>query len=203
MENKMKFKPVYLYGGLFIIVVIFLVVVSNQSGTNDVIEKPVSGEGNIPDDSIHNPLVSGEQPSKENVSEKFKNRVDKLKSAIEENPNDTSSLRQYADLMTAAHMREEAIGYYDRILQIDPDRIDILFSVSFIHYSKGDIKNAEESTTRILKLDPDNANAQFNLGAISAKNGETEKARKIWRKLAEQYPNEDIGIRARNSIESL
>ncbi|UCH66635.1 MAG: tetratricopeptide repeat protein [Ignavibacterium sp.] len=199
----MKFKSIYLYGILFIIVVLFLIVVSNQSGTNNVVEKPVSGEGNIPDDSIHKPLVSGEQPSKENVSEEFRNRVDKLKSAIEENPNDTTSLKQYADLLTAAHMSEEAIEYYNRILQIDPERIDILFSVSFLYYSRGDIKNAKESTTKILILDPDNVNALYNLGAISAKNGETEKAREIWIKLAEQYPDEDISIRARNSIEKL
>ena len=199
----MKFKPVYLYGVLLIIVILFLVIVSSQSGTNDVVQNPVSGESNMPDDSIHKPLVSGEQPSKENVSEEFRNRVDKLKSAIEENPNDTTSLKQYADLLTAAHMREEAIGYYDRILQIDPKRIDILFSVSFLYYSNGDIQNAKESTTKILNLDPDNFNALYNLGVISAKNGETEKAREIWTRIANEYPDEEIGIRARNSIESL
>jgi tetratricopeptide (TPR) repeat protein len=199
----MKIKPLYLYSGLFIIVVLFLIVVSNQSGSDDVVEKLLSNERNIPDDDVHKPLRSGEQPSKENVSEEFKNRIDKLKIAIEENPNDTTSLREYADIMTAAHMREEAIGYYERILQIDQNRVDILFSLSFIYYTRGDMKNAEEFINKVLVLDPDNANALYNLGAISARNGETEKARQVWTKLAKKYLDKDIGIRAKNSIEKL
>jgi tetratricopeptide (TPR) repeat protein len=199
----MKFKPIYLYGVLFIIVVLFLIIVSNQSGTNEVVEKPVSSEGNIPNDSIHKPLTSGEQPGKDNVSEEYKQRVNALQRAIEENPKDTTVLREYADLMTASHLREEAIEHYNRILKIDPNRTDILFSLSFIYYSRGDMKNAGEFTNKILELDPDNANALFNLGAISARNGETEKAREIWTKLVNEFPNEKIGIRAKNSLEQL
>jgi tetratricopeptide (TPR) repeat protein len=199
----MNIKPIYLYGGLFIVVVLFLIVVSNQSGSDEVVKETVSNEGKIPEDDIHQPLGAGEQPSKDNVSEGFKHRIDVLKKAIEENPNDTTSLREYADLLTAAHMSEEAIGYYNEILQIDPNRVDILFSVSFIYYSLGDMNNSEEFTSRILANDPDNANALYNLGAISATNGETEKAKQIWTKLAEQYPDKEIGIRAKNSVEKL
>ena len=199
----MKFKPVYLYGALLIIVVLFLIIVSNQSGSDNRVENPVSNESKIPDDDIHKPLKSGEQPNKNNVSEGFKHQVDVLKKAIEENPNDTTSLRKYADLLTAAHMKKEALDYYDRILTIDPNRTDILFSLSFIHYSQGDLKSAEDYTNRILTIDPDNTNALYNLGAISARNGETEKAREIWRKLANQNPDDDIGVRAKNSLKKL
>jgi tetratricopeptide (TPR) repeat protein len=199
----MKFKPIYLYGTLFVIIVLFLIVISNQSDTNDVVKSPVSSEGNIPNDSIHKPLTSGKQPGKDNVSEEYKQRVDALKKVIEENPKDTTVLREYADLMTASHLREEAIEYYNRILQIDPHRTDVLFSLSFIYYSRGDLKTAGESTNKILEIEPDNANALYNLGAISARNGETEKAREIWTKLAEDYPDESIGLKAKNSLEQL
>ncbi len=195
----MKFKPIYLYGALLIIVVVFLIVVSNQSGS----EIPVSNKSKVPDDDIHKPLKSGEQPNKENVSEEFKHRVNVLKKAIEENPNDTTSLRKYADLLTAAHMKKEALEYYDRILMIDPNRVDILFSLSFIHYSQGDMKSAEGYTNRILAIDPDDANALYNLGAISATNGKIDNAKEIWTKLAKQYPDEEIGIKAKNSAEKL
>ena len=199
----MKFKPIYLYGALLILVILFLIIVSNQSGSDEVVKETVSNEGKIPEDDIHKPLRSGEQPNKDNVSEGFKHRVDVLKKAIEENPNDTTSLRKYADLLAAAHMSEEAIRYYNKILQIDPNRTDILFSLSFIHHSQGDMKSAEDYTNRILVIEPDNANALYNLGAISATNGETEKAKEIWRKLVEQYPDKEIGIRAKNSVEKL
>ena len=199
----MKFKPLYLYGALFIIVILFLIIVSNQSGSDNIIEKPISNEGNVPDDDIHKPLRSGDSPSKENVSEGFKHRADMLMKTIEENPNDTTAIREYADLLTAAHMKEEALEYYNKILLIDPNRTDILFSLSFIHYSQGDMKSAKSFTSRILAIEPDNANALYNLGAISATNGEIERAKEIWTKLAKQYPDKEIGIKSKNSVEKL
>jgi cytochrome c-type biogenesis protein CcmH/NrfG len=199
----MKFKPYYLYGILFLLVIIFLVVVSNQSGSDDTVKNPVTQKGNIPDDDIHKPLKSGDSPSKENVSAEFKHRVEMLKKAIEENPNDTTSLREYADLLTAAHMQQESLEYYKRIIKLDPNRIDILFSLSFIYYSLGDMKNAESYTNRILDIDPENANALYNLGAISATNGDTKKAKEIWTKLYQKYPDTEIGKRSKNSVEKL
>lgn len=199
----MKFRPIYLYGILFIIVILFLVVVSNQPGSDNTGNNPVSHNGNIPDDSIHNPLRSGDSPSKKNVSAEFRHRVEMLKKAIEENPNDTTSLREYADLLTAAHMQQESLEYYKRILDFDPNRIDILFSLSFIYYSLGDMKNAGSFTNRIIVIEPENANALYNLGAISATIGDTKKAKEIWTKLARKYPDTGIGKRSKNSVEKL
>jgi predicted Zn-dependent protease len=199
----MKFKPYYLYGILFLLVIIFLVVVSNQSGSDVTVQNPVTQKGNIPDDDIHKPLRSGDSPSKENVSAEFKHRVEMIKKAIEENPNDTTSLREYADLLTAAHMQQESLEYYKRIIKLDPNRIDILFSLSFIYYSLGEMKNAESYTNSILDIDPENANALYNLGAISATNGDTKKAKEIWTKLSQKYPDTEIGKRSKNSVEKL
>lgn len=199
----MRLKPLYLYGILFIIAVLFLVVVSNQSGSDDNVNNPFSQQRNIPDDDIHKPLRSGDSPSKENVSAEFKHRVEILKKAIDDNPNDTTSLREYADLLTAAHMQQESLEYYDKILEVDPNRIDILFSLSFIYYSQGDMKNAGSYTNRILTIEPENANALYNLGAISATIGDTKKAKDIWTKLAKLYPDTEIGKRSKNSVEKL
>jgi len=199
----MKFKPLYLYGILLLIVILFLVVVSNQSGLDNTEKNPVSQNESIPDDSIHRPLRSGDSPSKENVSPEFKHRVEILKKAIEENPNDTTSLREYADLLTVAHMQQESLEYYKRIIEFDPSRIDILFSISFIYYSLGDMKNAGSFTNRILEIEPENVNALYNLGAISATNGDTKKAKEIWTKLAQKYPDTEIGKRSKNSVEKL
>ena len=51
----MKFKPVYLYGILSIVVILFLIIVSNQSGSKKTVENPVDNKGNIPNDEIHKP----------------------------------------------------------------------------------------------------------------------------------------------------
>jgi len=199
----MKFKPIYIYGVLAVVVVIVLIVASQQSTSVNNQTPDVSTNQNLPDDEIHNPLKSGTAPGKDNVSEGFKHKLEMLKNAIEQNPKDTTKIKEYADLLAAAHKKNEAISYYQKILDIDPNRIDIRFSLSFIYYSFGDLTKAEEETKEILQIDPDNANAQYNLGAIAATRGENEKAKEIWMKIVNEHPNEEVGIKAKNSIGKL
>ena len=137
------------------------------------------------------------------MTEGFKHKLEMLKNAVEQNPNDTTKLKEYADLLAEAHKKSEAVGYYQKILDVDPNRIDIRFSLSFIYYSFGDLKKAEEETNEILRIDPNNANAQYNLGAIAATKGEKEKAKELWLKIAKEHPDEEVGIKAKNSIEKL
>jgi len=199
----MKFKPLYFYGAIAIIVIITLIVVS-QSGETET-NKPIdiTSEQKLPDDEIHNPMKSGESPNKDNVSEGFKHKLEMLEKSIEENPKDTLKIREYADLLAAAHKKDKAIEYYQKLLDINPRRTDILFSLSFIYYSSGDLDKAETETNKILSFEPGNVNAQYNLGAIAAGKGDKEKAREIWTKLVEKYAIDEIGIRAKNSIEKL
>ena len=199
----MKFKPLYFYGAIAVIVIITLIVVSQSGETENMKPKDVTSEQKLPDDEIHNPLKSGESPNKDNVSEGFRHKLEMLEKSIEENPNDTLKIREYADLLAAAHKKDKAIEYYQKLLDINPRRTDILFSLSFIYYSSGDLDKAEAETKKILTFEPGNANAQYNLGAIAAGKGDKEKAREIWTKLVEKYAGDEIGIRAKNSIEKL
>jgi tetratricopeptide (TPR) repeat protein len=199
----MKFKPLYFYSTVGVIAIIILIFLSQQDETELSQPEEVQTNQNIPDDEVHNPLKSGTNPNKNNVSESFKHKLDVLRKAIEENPEDTLKIREYADLLAAAHMKDQAIGYYKKILVVDPNRTDILFSLSFIYYSVGDLNNAELETKKIIAIEPENKNARYNLGAIAASKGEKERAMEIWKKLAEQYPNDEIGLKAKNSIEKL
>lgn len=199
----MKFKPLYLYGVVLIIVVAILIIISQQSGeTTDNLEKNLSKQ-EIPNDEIHNPLKSNNVPGKDNISQEFKHKIEMLKKAVEKNPSDTTKLLQYADLLAAAHQQKEAMGYYQKILSINPNRIDVLFSLSFIYYTLGDLNKSEEETNKILAINPGDISAQYNLGAIAATKGDKERAREIWKALAEKYPKDKIGIKAKNSLEKL
>ena len=199
----MKFKPLYFYGAVFIIVVAILIILSQQS---ENIENTLNENLNtqqMPNDEIHSQLKSSETPGKNNVSQEFKHKMAMLQNEVEKNPTDTTKLLEYADLLAAAHKQKEAIEYYQQILSINPNRIDVLFSLSFIYYSLGDLNKSEEETKRILAIDPENNDAKYNLGAIAATKGDKEKATDIWKKLAEKYPEDEIGIKAKNSLERL
>ena len=199
----MKFKPLYFYGLIAIVAIVTLIIVSQSSKPENTKPVDITSEQKLPDDEIHKPLKSGESPNKGNVSEGFKHKLEMLEKSIKENPKDTLKIREYADLLAAAHKKDEAIKYYQKLLDINPRRTDILFSLSFIYYSSGDLDKAEAETKKILSFEPDNVNAQYNLGAISAGKGAKDKAKEIWTKLVEKYPDDEIGIRARNSIEKL
>ena len=200
----MKIKPLYIYIGIFIAVVVIIFFSLNNS------DKPASEtsavQGNIPQDDIHKGLTNpsgGGAPSKDNVMENIKVEIASLKKAVEENPEDTVSIKKYADIMSAAHKSQEAINYYDMIIKKDPNRKDIRLGLTLCYYNMGEYDTAEKYTNKILLLDKNNHEAQYNLGAIAAVKGDTEKARKIWNELIKKYPNEKISQLAKQSLSQL
>ena len=199
----MKFKPLYFYSTIAAVVIIILIIVSQQGERGNLKPEDKTAQREVPDDEIHNPFKSEGSPGKDNVSEGFRHKLEMLKKSVEENPTDTLKLREYADMLAAAHQKEQSIEYYQKILNIDPTRTDILFSLSFIYYSIGNLDEAEIQTNKILAIYPENANAQYNLGAISAGKGNREKAKEIRMKITEQHPDKEVGIKAKNSIEKL
>ncbi len=198
----MKIKPAFLYPIILIILAAAVVVYTQyDSGSADSTPAPVSG---IPDDDIHKSIPPGtEAPNKGNVSESFIHQLNMLKETVAKNPGDTLRVRQLADLLAAGHKGEEAIPLYRSILQKDPKRIDILFSLSQIYYLKSDFTETEKLTNNVLKIDPLNLQALYNLGAIAATKGDKEAARKQWDNLVKKYPETEIGKRAQESLSRL
>lgn len=202
--DRRKIKPLHLYGALVVVAVLFLIIFtsSEDSGSKNLTNLT---DQQMPDDDIHrglqNPMSS--PPGRDNVSSEVKHQLDILKKAVDENPQDTLSIREYADLLASAHRADEAIIYYYKILNINPRRPDIFFSLAFIYYQKKDYDKVEDVTNKILFYEPDNAQAKYNLGAVSAVKGEKEKARRIWEKLIKDYPNTDVSDLAKSSLEKL
>ena len=198
----MKFRVIYIYIIFVIATLSFLIIVLNSENTqvnNNIQQKQ------MPRDDIHKGIQSptSPPPSKNNVSESFKQELSGLKEAVDKNPNDTAALKNYADLLAASHKPQEAIPLYERIIKKNPKRTDILFSLSFIYFNSGEFRKAEEETNKILYLDKNNVQAIYNLGAIAASNGNPEKARIIWSKLIKDYPHSEIINMAKESLDKL
>ena len=198
----MKIRSIHIYGLLALIVVVILVLTANES-TESGLNTTVSG--NMPKDEIHTDINSNlnQSPGSSNVTSETMHKLDVLKKAVTENPDDTLKLREYADFLTMAHKPMEAIPHYEKILAIDDKRTDILFSLTFIYYNKGDMLRAEELTNKILRIDPNNQMAIYNTGAIQASRGNKSKAREIWTKLIEDFPGSETTQLAKNSLDRL
>jgi tetratricopeptide (TPR) repeat protein len=199
----MKFKPIYLYGLVIIIAVVTLIIVIQSSDEGTKTDNMTNKQ--MPDDNVHKNLGHGmmQNPSGANVSEEVKQKLDSMKKEVELNPTDTVKIREYADLLAAAHRPDEAISYYERIIEKDKTRKDIYFAITFVYYNQKDLVKAEEVTREMSRLFPDDAMVNYNLGAIEATKGNKEKAREIWNKLIKDYPNDKTSELAKNSLNRL
>jgi tetratricopeptide (TPR) repeat protein len=200
----MKFKPIYFYGILVVAAVALLIVVGIQD-TSDSTEAPVINNQTMPDDDVHKELKNqiGNTPGKENVSEDYRKRMAELKDAVDKDPSDTLAMRNYADFLSASHKMNEAIQYYEKILNINPKRTDIYFSLALIYYNKQDLVMCEEVNNKVLTYDPKNQMALYNLGAIAATQGKTDKAKEFWNKVVSINADSETGKLAVESLGKL
>jgi tetratricopeptide (TPR) repeat protein len=200
----MKFKTIYLYGLLVGAVVVILIIVTQQNSNEPGITNLHQSE-NIPDDEVHKQLQNqrSNTPSRENVSESYKQQLAELNTAVEKNPEDTLALREYADFLAASHKMDEAITHYEKILAKDNKRTDIYFSLSLIYYNKNDFIKAEDQNKKILSYDLQNQMALYNIGAIAATQGDMDKAKKFWDQVIKVNPESETGKLAKESLTKL
>jgi tetratricopeptide (TPR) repeat protein len=203
-EIKMKFKPIYLYGIIALVVVVTLLIVSQSNSNEEKVNVDITDK-QMPMDEVHKKLNNGmkQDPSGSNVSEEVKHKIDVMKKDVDANPTDTLKMREYADFLAAAHKPEEALLYYQKIIDKDKKRKDIYFAITYVHYTKGELVKAEEVTQTMLKLFPNDPMVKYNLGAIEATKGNKEKAREIWNKLISDNPNDQTSELAKNSLNKL
>jgi tetratricopeptide (TPR) repeat protein len=197
----MKFKPIYIYGLIILIAVVVLVIVTTQS-SDEPVNEPTELNQNMPNDDVHKNLMKqgGDQPSKQNVSEEYRQKLAELKSEVEKNPNDTLALKKYADFLSAAHNMNDAITYYEKILKVDPKRADVRFALAVIYYHKQDYAKCEDENKQVLAFDPKNQMALYNLGAVAATQGEVDKAKDYWNQVIKINPESETGKLASESL---
>lgn len=203
-DIKMKFKPIYLYGIIAVVVVVTLLIVSQSGSVGEKTNVDITDK-QMPMDEVHKKLNNGmkQDPSSSNVSEEVKHKIDVMRKDVDANPSDTLKMREYADFLAAAHKPDEALLYYQKIIDKDKKRKDVYFAITYVHYTKGELVKAEEVTQTMLKLFPNDPMVKYNLGAIEATKGNKEKAREIWNRLIKENPNNETSELAKNSLNKL
>ena len=203
MKNIKNIKPIYIYGiGIIIAALVFIFL--SQQDVTDITKNPTAANQNIPNDEIHKRMNGSVQPpNKDNVMATVMQHLTMLKKAVDESPNDTAKIKQYADFLSAAHKPDEALVYYDKILKVNPRRTDVLFSIAFINYNKQKFSDAEKCLDKVISYDKNNLTAYYNLGAIAASKGDKNKAKEIWSKLVKEHPKTQIAELAQKSLNEI
>lgn len=200
----MKFKPIYLYGLVALVAITILIVVIIQENS-DSTNTTINNEQVMPDDDVHKQLRDqmDSSPGKENVSEEYRKKMAELEQAVKENPKDTAALKNYADYLSASHKMDEAVTYYEKILELNPKRSDVYFALALIYYNEQNFIKCEDVNMKVLSFDPNNQMALYNIGAVAATQGNKEKAKEFWNKVLSINAESETGKLAKESIGKL
>ncbi|MFZ1290850.1 MAG: tetratricopeptide repeat protein [Melioribacteraceae bacterium] len=196
----MKLKPIYFYLIIFLLAVIGIVYFSTKENS---VEEEILTEQKMPQDDIHSQFNNSQQPSGGNVTSEFKSRLNSLEEYVNKNPNDTAKVKEYADLLYAAHNPKKSIELYKTVLEKDPKRIDILMSLAILVFNENNFDEAEKYVNRILEINPNNVEAIYNSGVMEARKGNTQLAKEKWTRIVNGFPNSKLTQTAKASLKKL
>ncbi|MEE9432425.1 MAG: tetratricopeptide repeat protein [Melioribacteraceae bacterium] len=202
----MKLRALHIY--LILIVVVILAVVffsSDEKSKLQVENRSILNKEKIPNDDIHNGIISldSQTPTKDNVNNDVVSKMKILENEFASGSTDTVKMLELANMLTAGHQIEKGIIYYNKILEIDSKRSDVLLQLAFIHSSSGEFSKAIDVTKKMLIINPSNKTALYNLGALNATIGKKELAKSIWNDILNKFPNSEIAEKAKNSLTRL
>ncbi|MFC2123836.1 tetratricopeptide repeat protein [Bacteroidota bacterium] len=92
------------------------------------------------------------------------------------------------DKNKAALLGVRARKYFNRILEVNPDRYDIKTKVGMTYISTDDPMRGINTLKEVIEQDPENELALFNLGVLSVQSGQYEKAIEWFKALTKVNP---------------
>ena len=118
-----------------------------------------------------------------------------LRQIIKDDPVDANALNALGYILVEHTERyQEALGYIERALAIEPESPAILDSMGWAKFRLGDNKEALQYLRRAFKQLPDSEIAA-HLGEILWVSGDKLAAQKVWQEALEKWPDSDYLLR--------
>lgn len=189
---KFQIKYLYLFLGLFVVGMIAYFLVAREA------EKKNTAQ--MPDDEIHRGLRDRQSMQ---MDKELLVKIDSLKQIVNQNPKDTIALNHLGFFLMQAHKFDEAEIYFENLLKINPDRLDVLNVLAEMNFNLQKFEKSENYLKRIIKLEKDNEVAQYNLGVVYVMQGRKDEAKKVWTELIKKNPDSELGKMAKESLQGL
>lgn len=97
----------------------------------------------------------------------------------------------------------EGINEVEKLLEGDPNNVDLLDWLAFMYYSNNNIDKAVETYKRALAIKPDNENQHYYLANSYFKKGMMAEAKKEWNEVIRLKPNSKIAKNAQERVDYL
>ena len=130
------------------------------------------------------------------------NSVAQLKERLNKDSNDIDAAITLGNIFYDNGDAGQAILYYRRALDINPDLPSVRTDLSTMYWHNDDISLAEQAFRDAIARDPGFGHAYVNLGLLlhRAKNDVAE-ARATWQKLLAVNPDHDVATKARELLQ--
>jgi tetratricopeptide (TPR) repeat protein len=104
-------------------------------------------------------------------------RINELKRELQQSPKDINLLVDLADIYHQAAMWEQAAGYYERALELEPAQPDLLTNLGLCFGGMGEYDRALEAFDRAHRENPQHWQSLFNTVIVAARDaGELDVA---------------------------
>lgn len=97
----------------------------------------------------------------------------------------------------------EGINEVEKLLEGDPNNVDLLDWLAFMYYSNDEIDKSIETYKRALDIKPDNENQHYYLANCYFKKDMVAEAKKEWNEVLRLKPNSKIAKNAKERIDYL
>lgn len=94
-------------------------------------------------------------------------RINQLKTRLQENPQDREILIELGSLYYQGGFWEQAAGYFERLIEIEPDP-NLLTNLGICYRGMKDFDRAVASFDRAFELDPTHWQSQFNKVVVAS-----------------------------------
>ena len=179
-------KPaqVYMMAGVCVVIGLALGYLFRGTASNAVPASPVAQAAS------QGPVTAlAQMPSLDQMKQMADKKAAPLLEKLKSDPNNNDLLIQVGNIYKATHQFKEAVGYYDKALQVDPKNVAIRTEMASCLYYNGDVDGAISQLQQSLHYDPKDANSLFNLGMIKWQGKQDGKgALAAWQELLKSNP---------------
>jgi len=128
--------------------------------------------------------------------------VAQLKARLNENGNDIEAAKSLGNIYYDAGDAGQAILYYRRVLDIDPDLSGVRTDLGTMYWRNDDISMAEQAFKDTIEREAGFGHAYVNLGLLLHRaKDDVIAAREIWQKLLSVNPDHAVAGKARELLQ--
>lgn len=129
-------------------------------------------------------------PTPEQLAQMAAKQVAPLLEQLKTQPNDVGLMTNIANFYYDARQYDDAINYYQKVLQLQPENPDVRSDMATCYWYKGDADTAIREFEKTLTYAPGHANTLFNLGVVRWQGKMDPKgAIETWETLLKLNPN--------------